>query len=368
MSVLSELTQLKHTVERAAHAFAHGSPVLIGDDGKRENEVDFVFHALFSSPELVNWAITHAKGLLCVSVDQAVADALGLHAAPTFPSGISHTNFTLSVDAKNGITSGISAKDRAHTIQLLARPESRPTDFLTPGHVFPVIAVEGGLFSRAGHTEAIAELCAICQLPGVGAMCEVLDEQGSSLPPQGISQLPAFQGVPFLTTVDLLWYKVFYGNQNPSSFPLTEQSPGVYSHLVGSDFVSLDCQIQFYTGRAQDPCRVVLCDGSSIRDNGVDASQCCAEIVVFGPPQMAQNLPACLTDFCDLSARIGLKGTQAPVKRLVTLWRALSFVAERVTGQPMSAAWASLQKLPASEDHSLIEHVLHGRHRQAGFP
>ena len=332
MTLSQQLMQLKIRVENAVSCFSNGTPVLVGDDGKRENEVDVVFHASFATKELVNLALTHAKGLLCVALNHSIADKLGFYTAPRFPGGVSHTNFTLSVDAKNNITSGISASDRAHTIRLMASPEAQASDFITPGHVFPLRAVEGGLMARAGHTEALYELCALSNLSCAGALCEVLDENGDPIPAFSIHQSPIFSPFPFISTIDLLWHKVFFQKSDEKLFENKENEENKYISLNSTeDFVRLPCAIEFNSlSFHPKKLRLVLNEGFSSVDNGVSKNDCCAEIVLFSFENLKQPCSKDLNDFCDLSEKVGLKNTKNNVKRVVTLMRAVTFVGNKM--------------------------------------
>jgi 3,4-dihydroxy 2-butanone 4-phosphate synthase/GTP cyclohydrolase II len=330
MKLSQQLEQLKHRVEHSLAQFASGKPILIGDDGKRENEVDIVFHASFATKELVNLALTHAKGLLCVALDHHIADKLGFYTAPRFPGGISHTNFTLSVDAKHGITSGISAQDRAYTIRLMASPNAQANDFLTPGHVFPLRAVEGGLLARAGHTEAVFELCQLSHLPQAGAMCEVLDEAGEPISPQDIQKNPIFSQFPFLTTVDLLWYKVFFQKDLKTYFKETDEKNKYISINHKENFLHLPCGIQFLSSEFHpENVRIVLHNGFSQSDNGVSRENACLEIILFSFEKLQEVCPKTVEEFCDMSGKIGLQSTKTAIKRVVTCTRALEFAATK---------------------------------------
>ena len=330
MNLNEQLTSLKKRVETAILQFSQGHGILIGDDGKRENEVDFVFHGSFATPEIVNLAITHAKGLLCVALDHDIADKLGFYTAPRFPGGISHTNFTLTVDARHGITSGISAKDRAYTIQLMGKQEASASDFLTPGHVFPCRAMDGGLLSRAGHTEALYELCKLSKLPCVGAMCEVLGENGEPISPATMKSNHPLSKHPYLSTVDLLWYKIFFTKNTESVFQASGNDNKYLYSPKSEEFLTLPCAVQFYSHKCTpENIRIVLHDGFTTKDNGVEKNKCCVEIVFMEFEDIDKNIPEYIEEFCDLSARIGLKNTKTSVKRLVSMSRALSFIAQK---------------------------------------
>jgi 3,4-dihydroxy 2-butanone 4-phosphate synthase / GTP cyclohydrolase II len=187
---------------KALDSLKKGGGILIGDKESREDEVDFVFSAYYSTPELVNISITHAKGLLCVAMSSAWSAQMNIPRAPDFEGP---TAFCLSLDSRKGITSGISAQDRSLTIQLLSEGSHEfQKDFISPGHVFPVEAHPQGLRSRHGHTEAVVTLCEEAYLPPVGAMCEILQEDGSPLRPKDIKSHPYWSQYPFISIEELL--------------------------------------------------------------------------------------------------------------------------------------------------------------------
>ena len=191
-------------MDKVLNSLKKGQGILIGDKESREDEVDFVFSAYYSTPELVNISITHAKGLLCVAMSQNWTAQLKIPRAPYFNGP---TAFCLSLDAKEGITSGISAYDRSLSIKLLSdKSRNFEVDFISPGHIFPVEAHAHGLKSRHGHTEAVASLCEAAELPPVGAMCEILEEDGSPLRPKNISSHPYWSQYPFISIEELLTY------------------------------------------------------------------------------------------------------------------------------------------------------------------
>ncbi len=167
-----------NTVEEVVEALKNGEMVVVTDDENRENEGDLIGAAAKVTPAMVTFMVTHARGLLCVPLSEEYADRLGLinmsSAADPF-----RTAFTQSVDAKEGITTGISAYDRARTIEALIDPESRLSDFATPGHVFPLIAKNGGVLRRAGHTETAVDLARLAGLAPAGVICEILNDDGT---------------------------------------------------------------------------------------------------------------------------------------------------------------------------------------------
>ena len=166
-------------VDRAVAEIAAGRAVVVVDDADRENEGDLVFAATFATQELVAFTMRECRGLLCVPMTGDDLDRLHLDQMVAVNTESHGTAFTVSVDARTGITTGISAADRAHTIRLLAATSAAPADFVKPGHVFPLRARPGGVLTRPGHTEAAVDLCRLAGLPPVAAICEIANDDGS---------------------------------------------------------------------------------------------------------------------------------------------------------------------------------------------
>ena len=156
-----------------------GKMVIVTDDAERENEGDLVMAASKVTPEAVNFMAKNGRGLICVPLTAARARQLGLQRMVAHNRELHRTDFTVSVDAVKGVTTGISARDRARTIRMLAGTKSGPADLTEPGHVFPLQAREGGVLQRAGHTEAAVDLVRLAGLDATGVICEILNEDGS---------------------------------------------------------------------------------------------------------------------------------------------------------------------------------------------
>ena len=156
-----------------------GKMVIVTDDAERENEGDLVMAASKVTPEAVNFMAKHGRGLICVPLAATRARQLGLQRMVAHNRELHRTDFTVSVDAAKGVTTGISARDRARTIRMLAGTKSGPADLTEPGHVFPLQAREGGVLQRAGHTEAAVDLVRLAGLDATGVICEILNEDGS---------------------------------------------------------------------------------------------------------------------------------------------------------------------------------------------
>ena len=195
------------TVDQAVEAIRQGRMVIVVDDEDRENEGDLIMAAQFATPAAINFMIKEARGLICVPMPKKWADRLELRPMVEPPRDHHETAFTVSVDAREGITTGISAHDRARTIRLLADPRARPQDFVSPGHVFPLVAREGGVLRRAGHTEAAVDLCRLAGLEPVGVICEIMNEDGSMARLPDLKAFAEKHGLPILTTADLIAYR-----------------------------------------------------------------------------------------------------------------------------------------------------------------
>lgn len=165
-------------IQEAIEAFKNGEMLIVMDDEDRENEGDLVYAGIFSTPSKVNFLAQEARGLICVSITQDLADRLDLTPMVANNDSAHHTAFTVSIDAKEAST-GISAYERDMTISLMCDSSSKPSDFVRPGHIFPLIAKEGGVLVRTGHTEASVDLCKLAGLAPVAVICEIMKEDGS---------------------------------------------------------------------------------------------------------------------------------------------------------------------------------------------
>ena len=165
-------------VLEAIDAIKKGKMVIMIDDEDRENEGDLVYAAAFSSPQHVNFMATHARGLICVALSKAIATKLDLNPMVSSNTSSYETAFTVSVDAKNALT-GISAGERDDTIKILANPIAKAEELVKPGHIFPLIAKDGGTLIRTGHTEGSVDLCRLAGLSEAGVICEIIKEDGT---------------------------------------------------------------------------------------------------------------------------------------------------------------------------------------------
>lgn len=167
------------TVPELLEEIRNGRMVVIVDDEDRENEGDLIMAAELVKPSDINFMVTHARGLVCLSLTRERCRQLGLPPMVQSNTSQHHTNFTVSIEAAEGVTTGISAYDRAHTIRTAVRPDAKPQDLSQPGHIFPLTAQPGGVLTRTGHTEAASDLAVMAGLEPAGVLVEILNPDGS---------------------------------------------------------------------------------------------------------------------------------------------------------------------------------------------
>ncbi|WP_304457903.1 bifunctional 3,4-dihydroxy-2-butanone-4-phosphate synthase/GTP cyclohydrolase II [Alicyclobacillus sendaiensis] len=195
-----------NTIEEALEDLRQGRVVIVVDDEDRENEGDFVALGSRATPDVVNFMITHGRGLLCVPITEDRARRLGLEAMYERNTDNYGTAFTVSVDLATTHT-GISAFERAETIAAIVSEDTGPDDFRKPGHVFPLVAKPGGVLRRAGHTEAAVDLARLAGEPEVGVICEILNEDGTMARLPQLEQVAARFGLKLITIADLIAYR-----------------------------------------------------------------------------------------------------------------------------------------------------------------
>ena len=196
------------TVETALDAVRAGRMIIIVDDEDRENEGDLMVAAEKVTPENVNFMARHGRGLICLPLTRERLEELQLPLMVSENTARFQTAFTVSIDAKEGVTTGISAHDRARTVLAAIDPATKPGDLARPGHVFPLQAVEGGVLSRAGQTEASVDLARMAGLTPAGVICEVMNEDGSMARRPQLEEVSRRFGIPILTIADLIRYRM----------------------------------------------------------------------------------------------------------------------------------------------------------------
>lgn len=194
-------------IEEIIQEIRTGKIVILADDESRENEGDLIFAAQFVTPEKVNFLMKEARGLLCVPLTEERIESLGLKEMTDSSGDVMRTAFTVSVDARLGVTTGISAADRARTIEVLGDAGRGPADLVTPGHIFPLKAKRGGVLIRAGHTEAAVDLCRLAGLEPAGVICEIVNDDGTMARKADLFRFAARYGLKIGTIKDLIEYR-----------------------------------------------------------------------------------------------------------------------------------------------------------------
>ncbi len=184
-----------------------GRMFILVDDESRENEGDLVIPAAMADAEAVNFMAKHGRGLICLSMTPERIGHLGLGLMTKRNESRHDTAFTVSIEARSGVTTGISAADRAHTIQVAIDPECGPTDITTPGHVFPLVARDGGVLVRAGHTEAAVDIARLAGLTSAGVICEIMNDDGSMARMPDLVKFAQFHGLKIAAIADLIEYR-----------------------------------------------------------------------------------------------------------------------------------------------------------------
>ena len=200
-------TPMLHSVTAAIEAIRLGEIVIVTDDDDRENEGDLIVAACHCTTEKMAFIIRNCCGIVCAPI--SAADARRLHLAPMVAANDAPlgTAFTVSVDARHGLTTGISAEQRTNTVRALANGNMGAADFVRPGHVFPLIAKDGGVLMRSGHTEAAVDLCTLAGLPQVGVICELANDDGTVMAGLQISAFAEKHGLKRISVADLIAYR-----------------------------------------------------------------------------------------------------------------------------------------------------------------
>lgn len=196
------------SVEEAVEDIKNGKVIIVVDDENRENEGDFICAAEYVTPDIVNFMVTHGRGMLCVPMKGKILDDLGMPLMVDENTALHGTQFTITVDAKEGTTTGISAPDRALTIKKLIDGNSKASDFAKPGHIFPLRAFENGVLKRAGHTEAAVDLCLLAGLKPAGVLCEILHENGEMARIPDLLKIAKEFNLKIISVHDIIKYRL----------------------------------------------------------------------------------------------------------------------------------------------------------------
>ncbi|PWB81907.1 MAG: 3,4-dihydroxy-2-butanone-4-phosphate synthase [Methylocystaceae bacterium] len=244
---------MSHSVTEAIEAIARGEIVVVTDDDDRENEGDLIVAASLCTPEKMAFIIRHCCGIVCAPL--TLEDARRLHLAPMVAANDAPlgTAFTVSVDARHGLTTGISAEQRCNTVRALANGNMGPHDFVRPGHVFPLIAKDGGVLMRSGHTEAAVDLCRLADLPPVGVICELANDDGTVMAGQQIVDFAREHGLKLVSVADLIAYRQAREKlvERVATFPVKTFAGDVTGHAYVTAFDSVQ-HFAFVVGNIGD--------------------------------------------------------------------------------------------------------------------
>ena len=214
------LSDIEELVEDARN----GKLLILVDDEERENEGDLVVPGQMATPEVINFMAKYGRGLICLALTEARTQELGLELMSKENQSRHQTAFTVSIEARDGITTGISAHDRAHTVQVAIDPAKAAADIVSPGHVFPLVAQEGGVLRRAGHTEAAVDIARLAGLNPAGVICEIMNDDGTMARMPDLVKFAQFHNIKIGTIADLIAYRRRFDNLVERTAEMTFQS------------------------------------------------------------------------------------------------------------------------------------------------
>lgn len=201
------MTEHSSRVADAIRAFERGEIVVVTDDNDRENEGDLIVAATHATPEKLAFIVRHTSGIVCAPMTRAEAERLNLAPMVSDNNAPLSTAFTVSIDVRHGLTTGISAEERCNTVRALTNPNLGASDFVRPGHVFPLIARDGGVLMRSGHTEAAVDLCRLAGLPPVGVICELVNDDGTVKRGEQVARFADEHGLKTVSVADLIAWR-----------------------------------------------------------------------------------------------------------------------------------------------------------------
>lgn len=224
------------SISEAIDEIKKGNLIIVTDSEERENEGDFIISAENATPEMVNFMATHGKGLICVPIHAERAQELALAPMVENNQDVYRTAFTVSVDAREGTSTGISAHDRSRTIQFLANPEAKSDDFARPGHIFPLVGKEGGVLVRAGHTEASLDLMCLAGKKPAAVICEIMKDDGTMARMPDLVKLAAKYHLKMITIKSLIEYR--YSKEIMVQEAARSKLPTIYGEFESIAFES----------------------------------------------------------------------------------------------------------------------------------
>jgi 3,4-dihydroxy 2-butanone 4-phosphate synthase / GTP cyclohydrolase II len=260
------LSQYLSSADELIEEARNGRPFVLVDDEDRENEGDLVIPAQFATPDIVNFMARHCRGLICLAMTRHRVDQLGLPLMSQANGTRHQTAFTVSIEARTGVTTGISAHDRAHTIAVAINPECGRDDITTPGHIFPLLAREGGALVRAGHTEAAVDIARLAGLNPSGVICEIMNDDGTMARLPDLVAFAQHHNLKLGTIADLIAYR------RRTERLVKRIEEGALHHQIGGDW-----RVMVYANTVEYAEHLVLVKGDittpgpvAVRMHGVD--------------------------------------------------------------------------------------------------
>ncbi|MEN9855225.1 MAG: hypothetical protein RL186_223 [Pseudomonadota bacterium] len=240
-------------VEAALEAFAAGEIVVVTDDDDRENEGDLIVAASLCTPEKMAFIVRHTSGIVCAPITRDIARRLRLDPMVSHNDAPHSTAFTVSVDVREGTSTGISAEDRSNTCRALANPNHGAADFVRPGHIFPLIARDGGVLVRTGHTEAAVDLCRLSGLPEVGVICEMMNDDGTVMRGPQVAAFAAQHGLKHVSIAEMIAYRQSREKlvERVSSFVVETPNGPVQAYAYSTPFDAVH-HLAFVMGKVGD--------------------------------------------------------------------------------------------------------------------
>jgi 3,4-dihydroxy 2-butanone 4-phosphate synthase/GTP cyclohydrolase II len=248
----------KSTIAEAIEDIRNGKMIILVDDEDRENEGDLCLAAQFATPQSINFMARHGRGLICLTMTEEMADRLHLKQMVQENKARFGTAFTISIEARNGVTTGISAADRATTIMAAVNPQARPDDIVSPGHIFPIRARKGGVLVRTGQTEGSVDLCRLAGLTPAGVICEIMKDDGTMARMPDLELFASEHKLKIVTIADLIDYRM----QNESLIRRMAES------TIPSDFGG-DFKIIVYENDVDEWQHIALVKGEITKDDDV---------------------------------------------------------------------------------------------------
>lgn len=241
-------------IDEAIEDIRNGKIVIVVDDEDREDEGDFIVAAEKCTPEIINFMTKYGRGIICAPITTKRANELGLNLMVESNTSLHETPFTVSVDYIHGTTTGVSAQDRTATILAFADPNAKPSDLARPGHIFPLRAIDGGVLRRAGHTEAVIDLCKMADLYPAGVLCEILNDDGTMARVPDLFKIAEKYRLKIITIKDLIQYRV-------SSEKLVQRVGRAHLPTVYGDF-----EIYLYRSETDNKNHIALVKGNILHD------------------------------------------------------------------------------------------------------